>query len=136
MFQCCALCPNHCTILAPPLAIWSAMDGSCHTRYYQNCVTQYIKCSRTRPVHWLHIGKSWKIGKEWEGWGLKMVKNIFKLQIPLDLPVQEKKSGLLYIQVVVCLVGWLFVRRNFKIPPYLPVQQNFPRTRPDQTRPD
>ena len=43
-------------------------------------------------------------------------------------------------RLYICLVVRLFVVRSYaeilQIPPDLPVQQNFPRTRPDQTRPN
>ena len=56
---------------------------------------------------------------------------IAKLQIStVDLPVQQKKSGLLYIRVVVCLVVQS-MQRFFRL--LLTSQSN---TRPDQTRPD
>ena len=39
---------------------------------------------------------------------------IAKLQIStLDLSVQQKISGLLYIRVVIWLVGWLFVVHRY-----------------------
>ena len=55
-------------------------------------------------------------------------------RFPLDLPVQQKKSGLLYILVV----GWLFVYQDFPDSPWPPssTKDRLDQTRPDQTKPD